>query len=310
MAEGLEHSAPDHRRLVTVFGGTGFLGRRIVRQLLEHGFKARAASRHSERVQLLFKSGQTAPEAVKADVQDDAAVAGALAGAYGVVNAVSLYVEHDRETFHAVHVEAAARVARLAREAGVERLVHVSGIGADPNSSSGYINARGKGEIAVQQAFPDATFIRPAVMFGPDDAFLTTLIRLIRILPVYPLFGRGKTRLRPVYVGDVAEAISRVLEDTGDTRTSCYEFGGPHIYTYEELVRKIADQINARTRLVPMPFALWRALAWASEFLPGAPLTRNQIALMQRDNVASCSLPGLSSLGIVPTTVEDVVPKV
>ena len=162
----------------------------------------------------------------------------------------------------------------------------------------------------MQQAFPDATFIRPAVMFGPDDAFLTRLVRLIRILPVYPLFGTGKTRLQPVYVEDVAEAISRVLEDRGQARASHYEFGGPRIYTYEELIRKIAGQINARTRLVPMPFVLWRALAWVSEFLPGAPLTRNQIALMQRDNVASGSLPGLSSLGIAPTTIEDVVPAV
>ena len=135
-------------------------------------------------------------------------MAAALAGAFGAVNAVSLYVEHGRESFDAVHVEGAARLARHAREAGVERLVHVSGIGADPGSAAPYIRARGRGELAVTEAFGAATLIRPAVMFGPDDAFLTRLVKLVRTLPVYPMFGRGQTRLQPVYVTDVAEAIA------------------------------------------------------------------------------------------------------
>jgi uncharacterized protein YbjT (DUF2867 family) len=195
----------------------------------------------------------------KADIHDETTVAAALFGAYGAVNAVSLYVERGRETFDAVHVEAAARVARLARESGVERLIHVSGIGADPASSAPYIAARGRGEIAVQQAFPRAILIRPAVMFGPDDAFLTTVVRLLRILPVYPIFGRGETKLQPVYVEDVAEGIARVLADAGGSAAS-YEFAGARVYTYEELVRTVADRINARRRLVPLPFALWRIL--------------------------------------------------
>ena len=163
--------------------------------------------------------------------------------AYGAVNAVSLYVERGRETFDAVHVEAAARVARLARENGVERLIHVSGIGADPASSAPYIAARGRGEIAVQQAFPCAILIRPAVMFGPDDAFLTTVVRLLQILPVYPIFGRGETKLQPVYVEDVAEGIARVLADAGGSAAS-YEFAGARVYTYKELVRTVADRIK------------------------------------------------------------------
>jgi uncharacterized protein YbjT (DUF2867 family) len=192
-----------------VFGGTGFLERRIVRRLLGRGFAVRVAARHPERVRAVFWSDQPVPLAVAADVQDEAAVAAALAGTHGAVNAVSLYVETGRTSFDAVHVDGAARLARLAREAGVERLVHVSGIGADPGSAAPYIRARGRGELAVTEAFGAATLIRPAVMFGPDDAFLTRLVKLVRTLPVYPMFGRGQTRLQPVYVTDVAEAIAR-----------------------------------------------------------------------------------------------------
>ena len=178
MAEDPTHSADGHRGLITVFGGTGFLGRRIVRHLLDHGFKVRAASRHPERVGSASRA-DAGPETAKADIHDETTVAAALFGAYGAVNAVSLYVERGRATFDAVHVEAAARVARLARASGVERLIHVSGIGADPVSSAPYIASRGRGELAVQQGFPGAILIRPAVMFGPDDAFLTTVARLL-----------------------------------------------------------------------------------------------------------------------------------
>jgi NADH dehydrogenase len=185
----------------------------------------------------------------------------------------------------------------------VERLIHVSGIGADPASSSPYIASRGKGEIAVRDSFPGAILIRPAVMFGPDDAFLTTIARMLRILPVYPMFGRGETKLQPVYVEDVAEGIAQVLSGAGESAAS-YEFAGARVYTYKELVLTVADRIGARPRLVPLPFALWQILALAAELLPGSPLTRNQVALMQHDNVPSVDSPGLSSLDITPTEID------
>jgi uncharacterized protein YbjT (DUF2867 family) len=140
-------------------------------------------------------------------------------------------------------------------------------------------------------------------MFGPDDAFLTTVARLLRILPVYPMFGRGETKLQPVYVEDVAEGIARVLAGGGGSAAS-YEFAGARVYTYKDLVRTVADRIKVRPRLVPLPFALWRILASGAEVLPGSPLTRNQVALMQRDNIASADCPGLSSLDIAPTEIE------
>jgi len=295
-------STAGDRGLITVFGGTGFLGRRIVRHLLDHGFQVRIASRHPERVGSAFRP-DAGSETATVDVRDETSVPAALFGACGAVNAVSLYVERGGVTFDAVHVEAAARVARLARANGVERLIHVSGIGADPASSSPYIASRGRGEIAVRDSFPGAILIRPAVMFGPDDAFLTTIARMLRILPVYPMFGRGETKLQPVYVEDVAEGIARVLSGTGGSVAS-YEFAGARVYTYKELVRTVADRIGARPRLVPLPVALWQILALAAELLPGSPLTRNQVALMQHDNVPSVDSPGLSSLDITPTEID------
>jgi NADH dehydrogenase len=143
-------------------------------------------------------------------------------------------------------------------------------------------------------------------MFGPDDAFLTTVARLLRILPVYPMFGWGETKLQPVYVEDVAEGIARVLASAGRNAAS-YEFAGSRVYTYEELVRTVADRIKVRPSLVPLPFALWRILAWGAEFLPGPPFTLNQVALMQRDNIALADRPGLSNLDITPTEIETLV---
>ena len=174
MPEPRPEASPSERPLITVFGGTGFLGRCAVRHLLRRGFRARVAVRQARRVAELF-GGETSIEGIEVDVNDERRVADALAGAVGAVNAVSLYREHGRQTFRAVHVDAAQRIARIAREHGIIRLVHISGIGANPKSHSSYIRARGLGEAAVTDALPSATLVRPAVMFGPDDAFLNTL---------------------------------------------------------------------------------------------------------------------------------------
>jgi uncharacterized protein YbjT (DUF2867 family) len=290
-------------RTVTVFGGTGFLGRRIVRRLRDRGFPVRIASRHPDRRHGHFGPDDPQLQSVAADIHDERSVADALAGAYGVVNAVSLYVEHGEESFHSVHVEAAQRVAAQAHGAGAERLVHVSGIGADANSRSRYIRKRGEGELAVRAAFPDAIIIRPAVMFGPDDAFLTTVLKLLRRLPIYPMFGRGLTRLQPAYVEDVAEAIGRVMQ-RGETPSTIFELGGPRVYSYEEFLGAVAHQAGVSPVLIPIPFAVWCALAWASEILPNPPLTRNQVELMQVDTVSAPELLGFAELEISPRSVE------
>jgi uncharacterized protein YbjT (DUF2867 family) len=288
-------------RLVTVFGGTGFLGRRVVRHLLDCGMSVRVASRHPDRSRELFPSSV---EAMAADIHDEGSVARACTGSSGVVNAVSLYVEHSAETFHSVHVQAAARVAKESSRAGVGRIIHVSGIGSDPASRSPYIRSRGQGEAAVRSAFPGAVLIRPAVMFGPDDKFLTIIINLLRRLPVYPMFGRGNTRLAPASVEDVAEAIARCLQSGRVGGEHILECAGPRIYTYAELLKTIAGEIGVRTHLMPMPFSVWHALGFVAEFLPNPPVTRNQVELMQLDNVASPNMQGFGDLGILPQSID------
>jgi uncharacterized protein YbjT (DUF2867 family) len=293
-------------RVVTVFGGTGFLGRRVVDHLRKHGFAVRIASRHPNRGRKFFGHDPLQIQWIDADIRDPEAVANALAGAYAVVNAVSLYVERGGETFHSVHVAAARGLAARAQQDGLERFVQVSGIGADAVSPSLYIRKRAEGELAVRAAFADALVIRPAVMFGPDDAFLSMIVALLRKLPVFPMFERGLTRLQPVYVGDVAEAIVRAIERT-QRGAITFECGGPRIYSYEELLRVVAREAGLEARLVPMPFAAWHALAWMAEMLPNPPVTRNQIELMQVDNVASRNVPGFAELGISPRPLETVL---
>ena len=291
-------------RRIAVFGGTGFLGRRVARHLLAHGFIARVAVRHPERATQVF--GEQSPlELVHADVGDDASVAAALENAWGAVNAVSLYVERGSLTFQAVHVAAAERVAAAARRAGVARLVHVSGIGADPLSPSEYVRSRAEGEEAVRRAFPGATIIRPSVMFGPDDAFLTGLAAMLGKFPVFPVFGRGRTKLQPAHVDDVAEAVARIFEV--ERPAPLYEFGGPQIFSYRTLLQTIAWGTGGKLLLLPLPFVLWRLLASAAQKLPNPPLTLNQVELMQQDNVAAPSCPGFDALGIAPKGIETVL---
>src|SRR6516164_9824175 len=283
---------------VTVFGGTGFVGRRVVRHLREAGTRVRIVSRHRG------LGEDESVEQIAADAHDQRSVEAAVASADGVVNAISLYVEHGGDTFHSVHVEAAARIARAARRARTKRFVHLSGIGADPASPSPYIRNRGEGEAAVQAAFPGAVVIRPAVMFAPDDAFLTTILGLLRTLPAYPLFGDGRTRLQPVYVDDVAAAIAQVLRQT-QRPYPLYELAGPRVYSYGELLRTIARTAGLRPMLVPIPFVFWDAFAGLAKILPHPPLTRNQVELMQIDTTASDSRPGFGQIGISPRSLEE-----
>jgi len=292
-------------RRVTVFGGTGFLGRRIVRHLLDADLAIRIASRHRDRAYSLFSRDVSGIESVHADVNDDGSVARAVTGTWAVVNAVSLYVERGKCRFHSVHVEAAKRIAMLARQAGAEALVHVSGIGADAGSASPYIYSRGEGEAAVLDSFPSAKLVRPAVMFGPDDTFLTPLLAMLRRTPVFPMFGSGATRLQPAYVEDVAKAIVRILQ--APAASQLHELAGPRVYTYQELLRAIAASAGTRPLLVPFPFSLWHLIGYVSEVLPNPPITRNQVELMEQDNVPEQSAPGFAALQISPRALENML---
>jgi uncharacterized protein YbjT (DUF2867 family) len=294
---------------VVVFGGAGFLGRRLVRRLTAEGMTVRVAVRHPDpaRIELRPISFDRVT-VVPADVREQASVAAAIAGANAVVNTVSAYVEKGGVTFEAVHVQGAQTVAREAVAAGVARLVLVSGIGADADSGSPYIRARGRGERVVRQTFPEATIVRPGAMFGPGDALFGTLAELARLLPILPLIGGGRTRLQPVFVEDVAEAVASILTDPG-TVGQTYELGGPAVYTLGDLVRFTLRVTGKRRLLMSLPFRMAEIQARLFELLPNPPLTTGQVDLLKADNVASGTLPGLQELKIQPKTVEEVVPK-
>ncbi len=294
--------------IATVFGGTGFLGRHIAARLSHDGATVRLAVRNPEQAGRPPTPGPGEILPLRADVRDEAAVVAAVSGAGAVINAVGLYLEQGGATFQAVHVEGAERIARAAAAAGVPRLVHISGIGAEARSPSAYVRARAAGETAVRAAFEGATILRPSVLFGPGDAFFNTLAGLARASPVLPLFGRGDTRLQPVYVGDVAEAAARALTDaTAPGRT--FELGGPKTYSYRELLTLTLAQIDRRRLLLPLPFPLWHGLARVAVLLPSPPLTRDQVILMEQNNVVSPGAHGFAALGIEPTAAEAVLPS-
>jgi uncharacterized protein YbjT (DUF2867 family) len=293
---------------VVVFGGAGFLGRRLVSRLATQGMTVRVAVRHPEPARVELRSmGFDRVTVVPADVRDQASVAAAIAGANAVVNTVSAYVEKGGVTFEAVHVQGAETVAREAVAAGVVRLVLVSGIGADPDSRSPYIRARGRGELMVQRTFPGATIVRPGAMFGPGDALFGTLAGLARLLPVLPLIGGGHIRLQPVFVEDMAEAVASILIDPGTVGLT-YELAGPGVYTLRELVRMTLRLMSKRRLLIAVPYTVAEVAARLFEVLPNPPLTTGQVDLLKWDNVASGALPGLRQLNIEPKTVEEVVP--
>ncbi|RDC71312.1 complex I NDUFA9 subunit family protein [Rhodovulum sp. 12E13] len=283
---------------VTVFGGTGFLGRQVVRHLAADGHHVRVAARRPPEC-----GGQAGVEAVRADLLDPGSVARTLDGADGVVNAVSLYVETRALSFEDVHVEGAARLAREARARGVDRIVQVSGIGADPHARDAYIRARGRGEAAVRDAASEAAIARPSVLMGPGDGFLSTILSLLRRTSLHPLFGSGSVRLQPVHVADAAQGLARLA--THPHPPLLAEFGGADRWSYRAIVEAAARAAGSRVHAVPVPFAVWRALAGVSERLPGAPLTRHQIALMESDKVVDPGLPGLPELGVVPRGVTE-----
>lgn len=296
--------------MVTVFGGTGFLGREIVSQLLQAGVRVRVAARHPERA--VFEESEQKPDLMTVDIRDENAVRQAVAGATGVVNAVSLYVEKHGLSFEDIHVVAARRIARCAQEAGVGTLVHISGIGVDEHSASAYIRARTQGEQAVREIFEGAIVLRPSVLFGPGDSFLTTLASLAR-LPIIPLFGRGQTRLQPVHVADVASAAAQFLTrppEPGLHQAEVFELGGVGIYTYRDLLELVLAHLGKRRPLLPVPFAGWRALAAVASALPNPPLTSDQVALMEQDNVVRSDAAGFAQLGIKPADIAATLPQV
>jgi uncharacterized protein YbjT (DUF2867 family) len=295
-------------RLVTVFGGSGFLGRYVVTELAKRGFLLRVAVRRPDEALFLKPAGdvgQITP--VAANLRNTRSVEAAVDGAWGVINLVGLLYQRGAQRFEAVHVEGARVAALAAKAAGAERFIQVSAIGADPGSPAAYARTKAAGEAAVMEAFPDATVIRPSILFGPEDDFFNRFAAMARLLPVLPLIGGGHTRFQPVYVGDVAEAIANALENPA-ARGKFYELGGPTTYSFKELLELMLKQIGRRRILAPLPFAIARLKASFLELLPVPPLTRDQVRLLERDNVVLPGLLTLADLGVRPTALEPVLP--
>lgn len=298
----------------TVFGGSGFVGRYAVRRLAAAGARVVVGVRHPERAGFLKPMGdvgQVLP--VAADIGDEAAVAAAVQGSDLVVNLSGILVESGAQRFAAVHAQGAERVAKAARAAGVRSLVHVSAIGADAASPAAYGRSKAAGEAAVRAAFPAAAVVRPSIVFGPEDDFFNRFARLARLVPALPLVHGGRTKFQPVYVGDVAEALVRAAERAGraDAAGRTYELGGPQVYTFRDLLAFILATTRRRAFLVPVPEAVLSFKARFFELLPDPPLTRDQIAMLRRDNVVSddSDIARFADLGIEPAALEAIVPE-
>lgn len=292
-------------QLITVFGGTGFLGNVLARELIDAGQRVRIAARHPV-LPDWAKDGDRI-EIISADITDATSIEAAIAGADSVVNAVSLYVTSPELSFKAVHVEGAGRLAQRVHCAGIEKLVHLSGIGASIDSPSTYVRARASGEDAVLDAMPKATIVRCSVLFGPAGSFLSTLASLAR-LPLIPLFGDGETRLQPVHVVDVARALIRLLGEPV-TERRFFELGGPDIMTYRDILSLVLAHYRSERPMVAVPFLAWRTLAALIAWLPSPPLTRDQVILMQSDNRVDDRMGTFDDLGIRPRSLRDALPE-
>ena len=300
-------------KLVTIYGGSGFLGRYIARRMAKEGWRVRVAVRRPNEALFVRPYGAVGQvEPILCNIRDDASVRAAMTGADAVVNCVGTFDKRGRNNFDAVQVEGAGRIARIAAKTGVARMVHVSAIGADGDSDSDYARTKAEGEAAVKAAFPDAVILRPSVIFGPEDGFFNRFAGMSRMGPVLPVVGAG-TKFQPVYVDDVAQAaVKGVLGEASGT----YELGGPDVATFRELMREMLAVINRRRLVANVPFWVARIIAGFLDFgsmltgglISNTILTGDQVKSLRRDNVVAAGARGLADLGIAPTPMHAVLP--
>ncbi len=301
------------RGLVTVFGGTGFVGRQVVRALAKQGFRVRVAARNvgrGYRLRMLGDVGQI--EVVQANVRNPASVGRALDGAEGCVNLVGVLYEGGRQGFQSLHAMGSKTIAEAAEARGVGRFVQVSALGADIDSPSKYARTKAMGEAVVRAAIPSAVVLRPSVVFGPEDAFFNRFATMAGFSPALPLPGGGETRFQPAYVADVAAAVAKALTDP-DCAGQTYELGGPGVFTFRELMEFVLRETGKSRLLLPLPWGVASLVGQAAALssLVGIPpvLTQDQVELLKSDNVVSDGAPGFVELGITPRSVEAIVPS-
>lgn len=299
------------QNLVTVFGGSGFIGTHAVRRLAKAGWRIRVAVRQPNLAYEMRLHGDVGQiDIVQANIRNEASVRRALEGASASINLVGVGYERGRQGFQSVHAMGARNVAEAARAAGVTRLVQMSALGADLESASKYARTKAMGEVAVREIYPDAVILRPSIVFGSEDGFFNRFAAMAQASPVLPLIGGGKTRFQPVFVGDLGRAIAlTVIEAACAGQT--YEIGGPAIFTFRRLMELMLAETEQRRVLLPVPFAVAGLLGALGDLAQGfiaPPLTSDQVALLRVDNVPSGDYLGLAELGITPTTLESVLP--
>ncbi len=301
-------------KLVTIYGGSGFVGRYITRRLAQRGWRVRVAVRRPNEAMFVRPYGAVGQvEPVLCNVRDDASVRAAMHGADAVVNCVGILAETGKNKFDTVQAEGAGRVARIAAESGVDRLVQISAIGADKDADSDYARTKALGEAAVLDAFPGAVILRPSIIFGTEDEFFNRFATMAQISPILPLVG-ADTKFQPIYVDDVAEAAVMGVE--GAAAPGIYELGGPDVDTFRSLMKDMLGTIHRKRALVNIPFLAARILAFVLDMVQtltlglfrNSMLTRDQVKNLKNDNVVSEGALGLSDLGIQPTAMEAVLP--
>jgi NADH dehydrogenase len=299
------------QNLVTVFGGSGFIGIQTVRQLAKAGWRIRVAVRNPNlayRMRLQGDVGQI--DLVQTNIRNRASIDRALEGATAALNLVGVLHESGRQGFQAIHAMGARNVAEASRAAGVTRLVQMSALGADAGSASKYARTKAEGEAAAREIFPDAVIVRPSIVFGQDDHFFNRFASMATMSPVLPLIGGGATRFQPVFVGDLGKALAMVVT-TAEAEGQTYELGGPAIFSFRQLMELVLQETHRRCLLLPVPFPVAKAMGAAGDMMAGLlppPITSDQVELLKTDNVVSGAYPGLADLGVTPTTLEAVLP--
>lgn len=304
---------PSPSPIVTIFGGSGFVGRYVTQRMAHAGWRVRVAVRRPNEALFVRTYGVVGQvEPVQVNIRDEASTRRAIAGASAVVNCVGILVESGKQRFDAVQTEGAGRIARLAAAEGAQRMVQISAIGADPDSDSAYGRTKAEGEAAVTAAFPGAVILRPSIVFGVEDQFFNRFARMARLSPVVPLVGAG-TRFQPVYADDVAAAVEAAL--TRDAAPGVYELGGPQVATFRALMERMLVVIQRRRLILPLPFWLARLQAWVLDMLQRLSLglftnnliSRDQVRMLARDNVVAPGARGLDDLGVAATSMDAVL---
>lgn len=306
-------TSENSEKIVTIIGGSGFIGRHIVRALAKRGYRLRVACRRPDlagHVQPLGTPGQVMP--VQANVRYPASLAAVCDGAYTVINLTGVLASSGAQSFDAIHVFGAEASAKVAKTAKAKVFIQMSALGADASSASEYARTKAAGEARARAAFPGATILRPSIVFGPEDNFFNQFARLSRLAPALPLIGGGKTRFTPLFVGDLAEAVA-ILVDGGQADGRTLELGGPEVFTFKQLMEFTLHTIGRRRLLVPVPWTIAKIMGTVMGYLPGAPLTADQVELLKTDNVVSAAATSegrnLASLGIAGQGIQGIVPS-